>query len=175
VPVRNLARGAAIALAALAAACADRAEPDPGPTLDSATLSAIRAESVTAAAVAARPPSALWDADRVSERLVRAGVGPRRIDSVPPAPSFFRDARVAAFAVVGGGQLRVFIFPDSARRRAATDGLDPVTVAPPGAESPWPSEPLLILSNNLAAVMLGSRPVYRERVQLALEAGLPSK
>ena len=165
----------AIALVALVCACSERPEPDPGPALDSATLSAIRAESVTAAAVAARPPSALWDVDRVSERLVRAGVGPRRIDSVPPAPSFFRDAHAAVFAVAGGGQLRVFIFPDSARRRAATDELDPLTVAPPGATSPWPSEPLLIVSNNLAAVMLGSRPVQRERVQLALEAGLPSK
>jgi hypothetical protein len=165
----------AIALVALAGACGERPDPERGPALDSATASAIRAESITAAAVAARPPSALWDVDRVSERLVRAGVGPRRLETVPPAPSFFLDATAAAFAVARGGELRVFIFADSVRRRTATDALDPLTVAPPGTASPWPSDPLLIVSNNLAAVMLGAPPVWRERVQLALEAGLPSK
>lgn len=141
--------------------------------MDSATRVAIRAESINAAAVAARPPSPLWDVARVSERLVRAGVNPRRIEPTPRAPDFFSNAETAAFAVARIGEVRVFIFPDTVSRRRATEGLDPVKAAPRGENSPWQSVPLLIISQNLAAVMLGGSDTQRERVQLALEAGLP--
>lgn len=160
----------------MVAACADdvkRPETPPGVVVDSAAREAMRAESVTASLSAARPPSPLWDVDRVAERLVRAAVGPRRIEPVPDAPPFFAGATTAAFTVARGGEVRVFIYPDSTARRAATEPLDPETVRPQGSKWSWPDRPLLIVSGNLAAVMLGSTAVQRERVQLALEAGLP--
>jgi hypothetical protein len=163
------------ALLVFAAACGGVDRRAEGPALDSATRAAIRAESVTASAVAARPPSALWDVDRVAERLVRAAVGPRRIEPPPAVPPFLAGATTAAFTVARGGEVRVFLFRDSTQRRAVTELLDPATAAPVGVPSPWPSPPLLIISGNLAAVMLGSTPVQRERVQLALEAGLASQ
>lgn len=141
---------------------------------DSATMAAVRAESANAAAVAARPKSQLWDVDRVSERLVRAGVAPRRIEPSPAVPEFFSKATAnAAFNVGHGGELRVFIFADSTARRRATEGLDSATASPRGAASVWPKEPRLIVSQNFAGIMMGGTAVLKERVQLALEAGLP--
>jgi hypothetical protein len=128
---------------------------------------------VNAAAVAALPPSALWDIARVSERLVRAGVNPRRIEPTPSAPEFLANTVTAAFAVARVGELRAFVFPDTLSRRRVTDLLDPATAAPRGSVAPWRSRPLLIVSQNLVAVMLGGSETQRERVQLALEAGLP--
>jgi hypothetical protein len=144
------------------------------------TIAAVRAESATAAAVAAKPVSSLWDVDRVSERLVRSGVAPRRIDPTPPVPPFFATAMATgAFSVGRDGELRVFIFNDSTARRAATEPLDPLTSSPRGEPIAWPrptfEAPLLIIAQNMAAVLIGGRSTLRERVQLGLEAGLPSK
>jgi hypothetical protein len=137
-------------------------------------MAAVRAESANAAAVAARPKSPLWDVALVSERLVRAGVAPRRIEPSPPVPVFFSKATAsAAFNVGRGGELRVFIFADSAARRRATDGLDSATASPRGAAMAWASAPRLIVGQNFAAIMMGGTDVLKERVQLALEAGLP--
>ena len=137
-------------------------------------MAAVQAESITAAAVAARPASPLWDVDRVSERLVRAGVAPRRIDPAPAVPPFFSTATAsAAFSVGRGGELRVFIFADSVARRRATSALDSATASPRGAPMAWPKEPLLIVGQNFAGIMMGGTDVLKERVQLALEAGLP--
>jgi hypothetical protein len=157
------------ALLVLAGACGDSREEQ----LQTA-IKAVSAESALAVAVEARPLTQLWDVDRASERLVRAGIAPRRIAPTPAVPSFLAGATAsAAFHVGRDGEVRVFIFADSTARRRATDALDERTVAPPGAISPWPERPLLIVGQNLAAVMLGGRDLLRERVQLALEAGLP--
>jgi hypothetical protein len=69
----------------------------------------------------------------------------------------------------------VYIFPSTAERERAVSAMDSVAVAPRGATGPWPagSEPVLIQSNNLAAVLLSENARLTERVQLALTAGLP--
>jgi hypothetical protein len=136
-------------------------------------MAAIRAESAAASAAAARAPSESWDVEAVSERLVRAGVAPRRIDPAPEAPEFLAHTITAAFALGRDGELRVFIFPDSGARRRVTGRFDPVTATPRGADFHWPRTPLLIVQQNLAAIMMGGTEALRERVQLALEAGLP--
>lgn len=143
---------------------------------DSLTIAAVRRESATAAKVEVRPATGLWDIDQVSERLVRAGVSPRRVEPTPKAPDFFNGTTaLAAFKVGRSGDLRVFIFADSAARRRATSALDTLTVAPRGARSPWPEPRQLIVAQNLAAVLLGADETLQERVRLALEAGAPAK
>ena len=118
----------------------------------------------------------LWDVDHVSERLVRSGVAPRRVDPAPAAPAFLKSAKaVAAFAVGKDGDLRVFIFADSVARRRVTEALDPATASPRGQPVAWSSAPVLIVVQNLAAVLMGGSPRLQERVQLALEAGLAAK
>jgi hypothetical protein len=136
----------------------------------------MRAESATASEVAARPSSASWDVDRVSERLVRSGVAPRRVDSVPPVPDFLSSATAAGVFTVGrDAELRVFIFTDTLARRRVTESLDPATASPRGVPQYWPRAPLLIVVQNLAAVMMGGSGTLQERVQLGLEAGLSAR
>ena len=143
---------------------------------DSATVAAMRAESVTASYTAGVKPMGLWDVDHVSERLVRSGVAPRRVDPAPPAPEFLKSAKeVAAFSVGREGDLRVFIFADSNARRKVTESLDPATASPRGQPVAWSSAPVLIVVQNLVAVLMGGSPRFQERVQLALEAGLAAK
>ncbi len=159
---------------ALLAACTDAPPPPSRPTIDVATVEAIRAESARAARVSALPRSSVWDLDRVSERLVRAGVNPRAVDTMPEVPEYLAGVAAGRFRVGRGGDLLVFLFADSLARRDLSTTLDPLTAAPPGAESPWGANPTLILSNNLLAVLVGGSSVLRERVQLAIEAGLPA-
>jgi hypothetical protein len=164
----------ALLLPVIAMACSGKDAAKRIAPADSATMVAVRAESANAAAVAARPKSQLWDVGRVSERLVRAGVAPRRIEPAPQVPAFFSAAIAsAAFNVGKGGELRVFIFADSAARRKTTDALDTTTASPRGAPSVWPQPPRLIVGQNFAGIMMGGTVVLKERVQLALEAGLP--
>jgi hypothetical protein len=137
-------------------------------------VAAIRAESARAAEVASLPRSSQWDLARVSERLVRAGVNPRAVDTIPSLPAFIGPVEVGRFRVGRGGDLVVMVFADSVARRAITETLDPATAAPPGVASPWGASPLLIVSANVMAVFVGGSSSLRERVQLALEAGLPS-
>jgi hypothetical protein len=159
-----------------ATACTRGDSPVPQQPVDSAAIALVRAESATASAVAAIPASGLWDVDRVSERLVRSGVAPRRIEPVPPKPAFFASANATGAFVVGrGGELRAFVFADSAARMRATASLDPATASPRGAATAWPGSPLLIVTQNLAAVLIGGSATLRERVQLALEAGVSAK
>jgi hypothetical protein len=174
--MRNLASAPAFVFLATVGACT-ASDPKPAvPPAVPAVIAAVRAESATAAAVAARPSSALWDVDRVSERLVRSGVAPRRMDPPPKAPAFFATATTTgAFAVGRSGELRVFVFRDSLARKRVTDGLDPATASPRGAAVAWAQAPVLIVVQNLAAVMLGGSATLQERVQLALEAGLSAR
>jgi hypothetical protein len=160
-------------VSAAALACGGDAAPPPVSRADSATVVAMRAESVTASHTAALKPMGLWDVDHVSERLVRSGMAPRRVEPAPPAPAFLASAKVAAaFAVGKEGDLRVFIFSDSLARRKVTESLDPATASPRGQPVAWPSAPVLIVVQNLMAVMMKGSPRFQERVQLALEAGL---
>jgi hypothetical protein len=166
--------GLLAALGWLASACGDAPAPPPQRgTLSPADREAVRAESLRAAAVAARPATGRWDLDLVAERLVRAGVNPRATDTLPPLPDFLGAPQMGRFRIGRGIDLLVFIYPDSVARRAVTDALDPEKAAPPGQVSPFGLTPLMITSANLLAVLGGGSSTQRERVQLALEAGLP--
>jgi hypothetical protein len=172
---RNLSSALAVVLCT-AIGCAGDPPPPPISRADSATVAAMRAESVTASQVAALKPTGLWDVDHVSERLVRSGMAPRRLPSPPAAPAFLSSARSsAAFDVGREGKLLVFIFADSMARRKITETLDPATATPRGETVAWPSTPVLIVVQNLMGVMMGGSPRLQERVQLALEAGLASQ
>jgi len=170
----NIVRTYLLGIGAFVAACGEAPAPPPPPVADAAMVAAIRAESARAVAVSSLPQSSQWDLARVSERLVRAGVNPRAVDTLPALPTFIGRAEVGRFRVGRGGDLIVLLFADSLARRAITETLDPESAAPPGLVSPWGESPLLIVSANLMAVFVGGSSSLRERVQLALEAGLPS-
>jgi hypothetical protein len=107
----------------------------------------------------------------VENRLERAGLVPRRSDTPVRVP-FLSVPGVSL--TLGRSELQVFVYPDSEARRRDVARLDPMTFAPPGARAPWSIPPALIVSNNLAAVLLSQDERQIERVQDALTAGLPA-
>ena len=75
---------------------------------------------------------------------------------------------------VGSSTLDVYLYADSLARKAVIATLDTVMAAPPGRTDVYPPRHILIVQNNLAAVMVGGSDTQQERVRLALEAGLPA-
>lgn len=130
-----------------------------------------RSES-TAVRVKTLPNTGLWSPEHVLERLVRAGVAPRRTEDPPAGPAWMR-VKPVVFAA-GGGELYVWIYADSVARRAVTDSLDATTAAPAGRSAPFAAPMIFIMQNNLAAVITGGGETNQERVALALQAGLPA-
>lgn len=74
---------------------------------------------------------------------------------------------------LGAAEIDVYVFPSARDRERAVAGIDSVTVAKPGVQAPWKSPPTLIVSNNLAAVLVSDDGRLIERVQDAITAGLP--
>jgi hypothetical protein len=132
--------------------------------------SAVAVESAKAAAVAAEPLTDKWDEPHLVERLVRSGLAPQALGG-EKGESYW-GVPVHAYRV-GGATVRAYIFADSAARHRITDALDSLSLAPAGKTSPYPLPRLLIVQNNLAAVVLGGNERQQERVSLALSAGLP--
>ena len=105
------------------------------------------------------------------ERLVRAGLAPQAMRD-QKGDEYWK-VPVLAYQV-GPSILYVYLYADSLARRAVTSTLDTLMAAPPGRSDVYPLRHILILQNNLAAVMVGGSDTQQERVRLALEAGLPA-
>jgi hypothetical protein len=161
-----LAGGALVVLSGLTGCGGESAEEKRG-----AERAAIAAGQATAAQAAALPATGLWSEAHLMDRLSRAGVLPRTREGSPPAAPWMNLAPIALTA--GGGEVYVWIYPDSTARRAATDALDPETAAPRGTTSPFAPPMMFVTNNNLAAVISGGTEQNIERIMLALQAGLP--
>ena len=136
-----------------------------------AARTAIAAESSTATLAASMPSTGKWDEPHLVERLVRAGLAPRAMRDAK-AEEYWH-APVLAYQL-GSAILHAYIYPDSLARRDVTRTLDAVTASPRGKVGPYPLRHILIVQNNLAAVLVGGSDTQQERVRLALEAGLPA-
>lgn len=158
--------GVALAVLAQLAGCGGADAPPPERT----RRAAVALSDTVARTAAATPSTGRWDEGHLVERLVRGGMAPQRRDGV--AAEAFMSGPVLAFSL-GRAELFVYLYPDSTARRRVTDGLDPVTAAPPGRPSPYVLPRSLIVQNNLAAVLAGANERTTERVRLAIEAGLP--
>ena len=112
-----------------------------------------------------------WDAAQLTQRLVNAGLAPRPDDSIPPHPDF--KVKPITFRV-GAAHLLAWIYRDSLVRRAVSAGIDTLTAFPRGESSAWDEPPMFVTQNNLLAVTVGGSERQRERIRLALEAGLPA-
>jgi hypothetical protein len=155
-------------MAALAA-CASPAEKQA--RAEQAARTAIAAESSTAAVAASMPSTGKWDQPHLVERLVRAGLAPQAVHD-EKGEAFWK-VPVLAYRV-GPAILHVYLYADSLARRSVTSTLDTLMAAPPGVAGVYPLRHILIMQNNLAAVMVGGSDTQQERVRLALEAGLPA-
>jgi len=132
-----------------------------------------RTESTAVQAIAALPATGLWTEAHVLERLLRAGVAPRKVDGATDAAPWMQ--RKAIVFAAGGGEVHAWIYRDSTSRRAVTDGLDAETGTPRGMVPPFAAPMVFIMQNNLAAVVTGGSETNQERIALALQAGLPVK
>ena len=151
------------------AACAPSA--DKQAKAEQAARTAIAAESTVAAAAAALPSTGKWDEPHLVERLVRAGLAPQARPA-EKAQKYWK-APLLAYQV-GYAMLHVYLYPDSMARKAVVATLDTAQAAPPGTVGVYPLRHILIVQNNLAAVLVGGSDAQQERVRLALEAGLPA-
>lgn len=139
----------------------------PAPIVDTSAASAI-----TSAPTASRdtcPLEGEWRPCSVEKRLMDAGYRAVR-DGVSPTGVFpVEGVRYALGAV----PLHVFVFTSAADRAKAVAAIDTIAVAHPGAPNPWGGPPTLIVSNNLAVVLVSDNGRQIERVQNAITAGLP--
>ena len=114
----------------------------------------------------------LWQWCSVLDRLERAGVVLTPRDSVPPNDLLHGQRR--SFTVgAGEDELHVFLYTSDAERRQDTGAIDSATVSPKGERRAYRMRPLLVTSNNLAALVFTMNERTSERLSLALSAGLP--
>jgi hypothetical protein len=162
-------RAPLFAITIVLAACAPAA--DKQAKVDAVARTAIAAESSVAATAALLPSTGKWDEPHLVERLVRAGLAPQ----ARPDEKAGKYWKAPLFAYqVGSAMLHVYLYSDSLARKAVVATLDTLQAAPPGVTGVYPLRHILIVQNNLAAVLVGGSDAQQERVRLALEAGLPA-
>lgn len=71
-----------------------------------------------------------------------------------------------------GSEIQAYIYGDAGAVARDTDRLDPATVAPPGVTIHWQLPPTLIVSNNLALILLTSDKELRARIRDAVKPDL---
>jgi hypothetical protein len=115
--------------------------------------------------------SGRWDEAQLTRRLVDAGLAPRADDSIPAHP---RLPVPPVTLRVGSAHLLAWIFADSIVRRGVSATIDTLSAIPKGQPNPWAEPPMFLTQNNLIAILVGGSDRQRERVRLAIEAGLPA-
>ena len=160
-------RALRLACLVLAGACGG----DEKAAADSASTTTVNEARVAATGDTSCIKAGAWQPCSVLDRLEHAGL----VVTLRPEP-----ARLPMFSIEGRtyettrSTIHVFLYPDAAARRADTDRLDSVAVAPRGSTYTWPDPVTLVTSNNLAAVVLTPNERQAERIVLALAAGLPA-
>lgn len=159
---------ALIAACAVAAACgSDQPAPDAAPATSSAPIPRPLTPSDSAC-----PRDGTWKACALEDRINKAGIGIKVIDTVT-VPYFAE--RGVRYKIGKTATMVVFFLADSAAGTKATAGLDPLRLTPPrDTIGAWPAAPFeAIRSANLIAVLFGVNATQAERVRLAITAGAP--
>ncbi len=144
---------------------------DPRPVQAARARNGVEAVAQDARAMPRAVANGRWDQGQLTQRLVNAGLAPRPDDSLPAHPSY----PVPPVALrLGKAHLLAWIFADSLARRAVSSTVDTLNAIPRGKANAWAEPPMFVMHNNLMAVMVGGGERQRERVRLAIEAGLAS-
>jgi hypothetical protein len=112
-----------------------------------------------------------WQPCNLEDRLTRAGLVFERDDK--PVRHDFLGVPGTKYTM-HNAELQVFLYPNAEARKRDTDPLDTTAVAPPGKRVIWPQPPTLVVTNNLAAIVLTLNGRLGERIALAIGAGLPA-
>jgi hypothetical protein len=118
---------------------------------------------------AACPMVGEWRPCSVEERVARAGIDLKR-ETEPVHHDFMHVPGIVY--TTSRSRIEVFLYPDSMARARDTDALDSATVSPRGTRVVWKEPATLVMSNNLAAIIITFNERQAERIALALEAGL---
>lgn len=70
------------------------------------------------------------------------------------------------------GELQAYVYADAGALSRDTDVLDTVTVSPPTMMIEWLLPPTLIISNNLALILLTTDPELRKNIRAAVRPDL---
>jgi hypothetical protein len=118
------------------------------------------------------PRDGTWRACHLEDRISKAGMGIKVIDTIT-VPYF--DAQGTRYRIGKTAKLVAFYFADSAAGAAATASLNKLRLTPPGDSiGKWPTAPFeAIRTANLIAVLFEVNATQAERVRLALTAGAP--
>lgn len=116
----------------------------------------------------------LWTPCAVEDRLVHAGLVVNKL-TAPSRYPFFSVAGIAFTIGAKSDQVEVFIYPSQTARERDTNALDSLNAAPKGQRYAYRVQPLLVTSNNLAALVFTLNERSQERMSLALSAGLPPR
>lgn len=169
-------RGRRAALAAVVlGACSGRGDA-PAAGAAQGTPAAISAGPVPAAPRVAAPGAPcvlgdLWELCTVIKRLESTGLAPRvERDTVRLALFSVPGVRVG----LGRGELQLFLYADTLQRARDVARLDTIEVALRGERGHWPMPATLVVSRNIAAVLLTESTLLHDRVHDALAAGLPT-
>lgn len=158
--------GGALALLALAAGCR-------GQKSATDTARAVPAIGVAPPGPPSKdscPADGQWAACSLLKRLDEAGLAPQR-DSNPVKREPL--SRPGVHVTVGGSELDLFFYPDSASRKRDEAKLDPKQYIAYDAPQTIRAEPTLIRSANVIAILYSRRDQQRERVSDAITAGPP--
>jgi hypothetical protein len=159
----------AVALTVALASCGGDAPPPPADSVASQDV-VVLDTAVTPADGCLK--EGLWQWCSVLDRLERAGVVLTPRDSAPPNDLFHGQRRTFTVGA-GEDEIHVFLYESDAARRADTGAIDSATVSPKGERRSYRVQPLLVTSNNLAALVFTMNERTSERLSLALSAGLP--
>lgn len=116
------------------------------------------------------PPDGRWAPCSLLKRLDEAGLAPQR-DSNPVILATLTPPGV--HVTVGGSELDLFFYPDSASRARDEAKLDRRQYVAYDAPQTIRAEPTLIHSVNVIAILHSRRDQQRERVSDAITAGPP--
>lgn len=118
------------------------------------------------------PRDGLWRACHLEDRINKAGMGIKVMDTV--SVPYFTE-RGTRYRIGKTAKLVAFYFADSAAGATATSALHKQRLTP-GSDTlgAWPSAPFeTIRSANLIAVLFEVNSTQAERVRLAITAGAP--
>ncbi len=173
---RQVASHITVAATLIALACAGKSErvratkgDDSATTTSSA---APRGAASAAVSDTTCPKEGNWRLCSVEDRLVHAGLVVEKRDA-PVHRDFLRVAGTAYQVGVKDDVVEVFVYPTSEARKRDTDLLDSATASPKGTRIIYGAPPTLVMSNNMAAIVLSLNDRTVERLALALGAGLP--
>lgn len=157
---------------ALAAACghSDRSASSTPATPPPKAPAAVAASAPTAGGKPACPATGLWAECSVLDRLDRRGLAPRRDSgAVHEDPLTQPGMRVH----LGRDEVEIFIYPDSASRKADEAKLDRRRFITPDQEPTLAGERTIIESANLLALLKSQDDHKRERVADDIMSGPP--